>query len=92
MKTIKTLKKTAENLRRLFDVILKISTNDYRIVISERLGPMIDVYFRDEPFGKYHDRKDLIIALQTIEYLLPDYRISFHYCLSKHEQFDGRVK
>jgi len=85
------LKKTAEQLEKLFDIVLKISTNDYRIVVSDRLGPMIDVCFRDEPFGKFSENKDLIVAIQTMELLLPEQRISFHYCNSKHAQFNERT-
>jgi len=81
---MKKLKKIAKNLDRLLSNVLKISVNDYRIVVSDRIGWMIDIYFLEEPFGKFHDRQDLTIALQTIETVIPDTFIHAHYCNKKH--------
>jgi len=93
MKKIKELRQTAERLSQLLEVVLEISTDDYRIVLSDRNGNMIDVYLRDDDhLNKFYCRRDLTVAIQTIELLVPDsWRIAFHYCTSKHEQFKARA-
>jgi len=90
---MKQLKKTAERLTRLFDMVLKISRDDYRIVLSDRNGGMVDVYFRDDRLDKINNRPDVAIALQTVElFVTNNWQIAIHWCTSKHEQFDkGRA-
>ena len=84
----KDLEKTAEQLKKLFDIVLKISTNDYRVEVTDRNGGMVDVYFRDD----IESRTDVTIALQTVEIFVSDaWRIAYHWCSGKHEQFNGRV-
>ena len=91
MKTTK-LRQTAEQLTHLLDVVLNVSTDDYRIVLSDRNGGMIDVYFRDDHLDKFFRRPEVTVAFQTIELTVPDgWRIACHYCTSKHEQFNGRA-
>jgi len=92
MKKIKELQQTAERLSQLLEVVLEISTDDYRIVLSDRNGNMIDVYLRDDHLNKFFSRRDLTVVIQTIELLVSDsWRIAFHYCSSKHEQFNARA-
>ena len=86
------IKKFAEKLITLYDVVLKISTNDYRIVLSVKDGGTVEVYFRiDGPSGHYSNKSEVIIALQTVELFTPDnIKVEYHWCLSSHEQFDGK--
>ena len=92
--TIKKLKLIAENLDKLFSTVLKISSDDYRIVVSDRLDGIVDVYFRDftsTSTKNMFSRIEVTIALQTIDCVMPDsWRIAIHWVSSKHEQFDGR--
>jgi len=81
---MKKLKKIAGFLNCLLSTELNISAREYRIVVSDRLGPMIDVYFLDIPFDKFGSRKDLALVLTTIETLMPDTRIRFRYVNKKH--------
>ena len=89
-----TMKQFAEKLITLFDVILKISTDDYRIVLSVRDGGTVDVYIRnDKKSGSYTWNNEVIIALQTVELFTPDdIRVEYHWCLSSHEQFKDKEK
>jgi hypothetical protein len=78
---IKNLQKTAKQLAQLFDVVLKISKKDYRIVVSERIDGAIDVYFRDDLFK----RQDVTIAFKTVELFVSDsWRIASHWGAGKH--------
>jgi len=91
MKKIKELRQTVEPLSQLLEGVLEVSTDDYRIVLSDRNGGMVDVYLRDDHLNKLYERRDLTVAIQTIELLVPDgWQIAFHYCTSKHEQFKAR--
>jgi hypothetical protein len=90
MKKIKELRQTVEPLSQLLEGVLEISTDDYRIVLSDRNGGMVDVYLRDDRLNKLYERRDLTVAIQTIELLVPDsWQIAFHYCTSKHGQFNA---
>jgi len=91
MKKTKELQQKAEQLSQLLEVVLEVSTDDYRIVLSDRNGGMVDVYLRDD-LNKFYKRRDFTVAIQAIELLVPDgWRIAFHYCTSKHEQFKARA-
>jgi hypothetical protein len=88
---MKKMQVFAERLTRLFDVVLKISTNDYRITLSDRLGNMVDVYIRDDIPGKISTRKEVIVAIQTLELFAPEnFLVAYHWCLCSHEQFDRK--
>jgi hypothetical protein len=86
---MKKMQVFAERLTKLFDVVLKISTNDYRITLD--VGGMVDVYFRDDAPFKISNRNEVTIALQTLELFAPEsFSVNYHWCDSRHEQFDGK--
>jgi hypothetical protein len=85
---MKKMQVFAERLARLFDVVLEINANDYRITLD--VGGMVDVYFRDDK-QKISTRKEVIVTLQTIGLFAPESAsVNFHWCLSSHEKFDGK--
>ena len=85
---MKKIQVFTERLERLFDVVLKIKADDYRIVIN---GSRVDVYFRNDNLITFK-KDELTIALQTLEIFDHDgIQVEYHWCLSAHRLFDGRA-